>query len=83
MLLKSRVGSKDRGDEGCVIKRNSSIRVVSGEPHDGVTRLAINSRLIALKFKLIIVLGDANIGIKFRVKIVVIDNKNCKRYISY
>ena len=83
MLLKSRVGSKDRGNEGCVIKCNGSIRVVSSELRDGVTRLAINSRLIALKFKLIIVLSDANIGIKFRVEIIVIDNKNCKRCVSY
>ena len=76
MLLKSRVGSKDRGDKG-------SIGVVSGELGDKVTRLAINSCLIALKFKLIIKLDNANIGIKFRVKIIVIDNKNYKRYISY
>ena len=48
-----------------------------------MTRLAINSYLIALKFKLIIELDNANIRIKFRVKIIVIDNKNCKRYISY
>ena len=46
-------------------------------------RLAINSRLIALKFKLIIELSDVNIEIKFRVKIIVIDNKNYKRYIFY
>ena len=57
--------------------------MVGGEPRDGVTRLAIDSRLIALKFESIVVLGDANIGTKFRVKIVVVDDKNCKRCVSH
>ena len=57
--------------------------MVSGEPRDGVTCLAIDSRLIALKFKLIVVLGDANMGTKFRVEIVVVDNENCKRCVSH
>ena len=50
----------------------------SGELYKGVTRLAIDLSLIALKIKLIIVFGSVNIGTKFRDKIIVVGDKNYK-----